>query len=204
LLEQRPGSFDVREVLLALIFPAAFFQQTVLAPDAFQSAMADGQSELADQPARAEGGQRFAEFDKLRFGSRRSFLRLVMTSAGECDQTGRAVLLKAPQPFADGGHGGGEEPRGGLDAALFGTLDEPQTMVVSVFHLTHQIEITGGSSHDAAILTAARRPALPPAGRPAPTTSSRSNTSTPLGGYDVSRLFHFAFHFIRVAGNVLL
>ncbi len=37
---------------------------------------------------------------------------------------------------------------------------------------------------------AARRPALPPAGRPSPTASSHSNTSTPLGGYDVSRLFH--------------
>jgi len=47
LLEQRPGSFDVREVLLTLVFPAAFFQQTVLAPDALQSAMADGQIEFA-------------------------------------------------------------------------------------------------------------------------------------------------------------
>src|SRR6266849_1037843 len=55
LLEQRPGSFDVREVLLALIFPAAFFQQAVHAPDALKSAMNDGQIELADQWARAEG-----------------------------------------------------------------------------------------------------------------------------------------------------
>src|SRR6266478_6491699 len=55
LVEQRPGSFDVREVLLALIFPAAF-QQAVRAPDALKSAMTDGQIELADQWARAEGG----------------------------------------------------------------------------------------------------------------------------------------------------
>jgi hypothetical protein len=190
LLEQRPGSFDVREVLLALIFAATFLQQTVLAPDALESAMADGQIEFADQAARAEGGQRFAKLDKLRCGGRRSFLRLVMTSAGKCDQAGRAMLLEASQPFADGGHGGSEESRGGLDAALFGALDQPQPMVVRVFHLTHQIEITGGSSHDATILTAARRPALPPAGRPSPTASSRSNTSTPLRGYDVNRLFH--------------
>jgi len=112
-----------------------------------------------------------------------------MTSAGKCDQAGRAMLLKAAQPFADGRHGGSEEPRGGLDAALFGALDEPQTVVISVFHLTHQIEITDGSKHSAAILLADGRPALPPAGRPSPTASSRSNTSTPLGGYDVSRLF---------------
>ena len=62
-------------------------------------------------------------------------------------------------------------------------------MVVGVFHLTHQIKITDGSSHDAANLLAACRPALPPAGRQVPTASSRSNTSTLLGGYDVSRLF---------------
>src|SRR2546422_11663358 len=99
-----------------------------------------------------------------------------MTSAGKCDQAGRAVLLKAPQPFADGKHGSNEESRGGLDAALFGALDEPQTMVVSVFHLTHQIEITDGSKHDAAILLAAGRPALPPAGWPSPTASSDSHT----------------------------
>ena len=33
----------------------------MLAPDAFQRAMADGQVEFADQPARAKGGQRFAK-----------------------------------------------------------------------------------------------------------------------------------------------
>ena len=70
----------MREVLLALIFAAAFFQQVVFAPNAFQSAMADGQIKLADQAARAESGKRFAQFDELRFGGRRSFLSLVMTS----------------------------------------------------------------------------------------------------------------------------
>ena len=43
--------------------------------------------------------------------------------------------------------------------------------------------------HDAAILLAAGRPALPPAGRPSPTASSDSHTLIQLGGYDVSRLF---------------
>jgi hypothetical protein len=56
LLEQRPGSFAVRAVLLARVFPAAFFQHTVLTPDAFESAMADGQIELADPAARAGSG----------------------------------------------------------------------------------------------------------------------------------------------------
>src|SRR5437899_5696823 len=96
----------------------------------------------------------------------------------------------AAQPFADRGHGGGKQPCSGFDAALLGALDQPQSMVVGVFHLTHQIEIADGSSHDAAILPAARCPALPPAGQLTPTASSHSNTSISLGGYDVSRLFH--------------
>jgi hypothetical protein len=139
-----PASFDVREVL-RLIFTAAFFQQSALAPDALESAMTDGQTELADQAARAEGGQRFAKLDELRFRGRRSFLRLVATRTVKSDRAGRVVLLEAPQPFADGRQGGGEESRGGLAATLLGALDQPQTMVVGVFHLTHQIEITSGS-----------------------------------------------------------
>src|SRR2546422_7876566 len=95
----------------------------------------------------------------------------------------------AAQPFADRGHGGGKQPCSGFDAALLGALDQPQSMVVCVFHLTHQIEITGESSHGATILAFARRPALPPAGQLTPTASSHSNTSISLGGYDVSRLF---------------
>src|SRR2546428_3180848 len=93
------------------------------------------------------------------------------------------------QPFAAGGHGGGKQLCRGFDAALLGALAQPESMVVGVFHLTHQIEIADGSSHDAAILPAARCPALPPAGQLTPTASSHSNTSISPGGYDVSRLF---------------
>src|SRR5260370_20459777 len=39
------------------------------------------------------------------------------------------------------------------------------------------------------VQVAQRRPVSPPAGRPSPTASSRSNTSTSLGGYNVGRLF---------------
>src|SRR2546427_8691346 len=123
----------------------------------------------------------------------------MMSGAGVFEQAGRAVLLEAAQPLTDRGHGGGKEPRGGLDAALFGALDQTQTMVVCVFHLTHQIEITGESSHGATILAFARRPALPPAGRPSPTASSDSHTSTSLGGYDVTGLFHLPCVFDFVA-----
>src|ERR1700682_238327 len=113
-----------------------------------------------------------------------------MSSAGVFEQAGRAVLQEAAQPLAHGRRGGGEEPRGGLDAALLGALHQAQAMVVNVlFHLTHQIEIASGGYHGALILPATRRPALPPAGRPSPSASSSSYTSIPPGVYDVTRLF---------------
>ena len=118
LLKHRPLRFDVGQILFALIFAAAFFHQAVLTPDAFQRAVADGQIELADQAASAEGGQGLTQLDQRRFQSGRCFQRLSMTSAGVLRQAGRAVLLETAPPFADGGHGGGEEPRGGFDAAL--------------------------------------------------------------------------------------
>ena len=43
LLKDAPGSLDVGEVLFALVFTWALFQQTVLAPDALQSTMAEGE-----------------------------------------------------------------------------------------------------------------------------------------------------------------
>src|SRR5713226_1797117 len=119
----------------------------------------------------------------------RRFLRLVVRSTGKGNESGSAALLEAAQPLADRGHGGGEEPRGGFNPALLGAFHQPQTMVVGVFHLTHQIEVTRGSRHGGQLLAAARRPALPPAGRLSPTAASHLNTSGSLGGYDVSRLF---------------
>ena len=93
LLKHGPLRFDVGQVLFALIFAAAFFHQAVLAPDAFQGAVADGQIEFADQAARAEGRQSFAQLDQLGFRVARSFPGLVMASAGVFDagRKGRAA-----------------------------------------------------------------------------------------------------------------
>src|SRR5690242_1464537 len=199
LLEQSPARFDVCQILLALILSATFFQQAMLAPDAFERFMTDGQIEFADQAAGAKCGKGLAQRDQLRFGVGRGFLRLMMAGAGKRKQTRRAALLIATQPLAHGGHGRGEQSSRRFDATLLGALDQPQTMVIGVFHFTHQIEIADRGSHDAAILPAARRPALPPAGRPSPSASFRSNTSTPPGGYDVSRLFQDAANFAQSA-----
>ena len=166
LLKQSPLSFDVSQVLLALIFAAAFVEQTVLAPDAFHGGMTHRQIELANQAARSEGGQGFAQLHKLGLDGERSFVRLLMAGPGVLEQARRAVLLETAEPLADGGHGGGEEARRGFDAALLGALRQSQAMVVSVSHLTHEIEIASRGDHGGRILRAPRRPAPPPsAGR---------------------------------------
>ena len=51
-----------------------------------------------------------------------------MTRSATFLQTGRTVLPKATQPFADGGHVGGEQPSGGLDATALGALHQAQAI----------------------------------------------------------------------------
>ncbi len=97
------------EVLLALIFSAALFQQAILAPDPFHRGVTDGQIELANQAASSEGGKEFAQLKELGFDGGRSLVRLVRTGTGVLDQPGRAVLLETAEPLADGGSGRGEE-----------------------------------------------------------------------------------------------
>jgi hypothetical protein len=64
-LQQSPLYFHVRQVLLALIFSAALFQQPLLAPDALDSHVADWQVELALEPGRVESGQLPAQSQDL-------------------------------------------------------------------------------------------------------------------------------------------
>src|SRR5713226_8598947 len=194
LLEQRPASFNMREILLALIFFLSGFEQTVFPPDSLYGHVANGQVELTLDSSGTEGGQFVAQRQYLLFDLGRGFQRMAMRRAALFSQSRGAQLLIAPPPLADGQRAGGEEACGGLDATLLDGFDQPQTMVVSVpFHLTHQIEIASGSGHSAAILAAPRRPALPPAGRPSPSASSDSHISTPPGGNDVP----FQFQYLR-------
>src|SRR4029077_126310 len=98
-MEQAPASFDSGEVLLALIFSAALFHQAVVAPDAFQGAMAEGQIELADQTAGAEGGQSLTECDDLAFDVSGGAAGLMVRGPGLLKQSGGSLLLIAAEPL---------------------------------------------------------------------------------------------------------
>ena len=77
---------------------------------------------------------------------------------------------------------------------------QTQAMVVSVFHFTHQIEIAGGNNHEAAILVAARRPALPPAWAAISLSLFSLKHFTSLAGYDVTGLFHTTIRLPKSSG----
>jgi hypothetical protein len=145
LLEDAPSGFDVSQVLFALILAAALVDEAVLSPDAFQGTMAEGEIELADETAGAEGGKLLAESYDLLFQGQRRFTRLMVGSAGESDQTARSLLLIAAQPLAHGGYGGLKQPGRGFDAVLASRLNQTQAMIVSVAHFADQGEV--GSRH---------------------------------------------------------
>ncbi len=92
---------------------------------------------VADESACPERRQSFAEFDQLCLSLGRRFVGLVVGCARLFEQPGKTVLLITPQPLAHRRYGGGEVPRGGLDAPLLGAPNQAQAMVVGVFHLTH-------------------------------------------------------------------
>src|SRR5260370_88426 len=190
LLEERPAGFNVREILLALIYFLSGFEQTVFPPDPLYGHVAKWEVELALKPGGTEGWQFLAERQNLLLDFDSGLQRMAMWSAALFSQSRGAQLLIAPPPFADGQRAGGKKACRRLDAAFPDGLHQTKAMVVGVLHLTHQIEVTRGSSHGATILVAARRPALPPAGRPALSASAGSRISTPPGGNDVPFQFH--------------
>jgi len=133
LLKQRPLRLDAREVLFALVFFPAWFQQAMLAPDPLHGHVAEGQIEFASEPRGAKGGQLLAQSKDLLFDFRRSFQRVTMRSAAVFFQTAGTVLLIAPPPLTDRKPASSEQPCGGFNTAFFDRLDQAKPMVVSVF-----------------------------------------------------------------------
>src|SRR5712671_4794713 len=98
------GIRDVGEILFALIFSAAFFEQPVSAPDAIQCMVADGQIEFTDETACAESGKRVSQGDELLLQRGRRFAGLPMRGAGDFQQAAGTLLLIAAEPLANRGH----------------------------------------------------------------------------------------------------
>ena len=122
LLEQAPGRLHGSQILLALIFLSAFANQSVLAPDALDSQVRNGQIELSFQTSRSQGGQLATQSQDVLFHLRRGFVWAMLMSTTVFAQPGRPVLLKATQPFPYRGHGRGEGPCGRFDPVLTGEL----------------------------------------------------------------------------------
>ena len=144
LLKDAPSGLDVSQVLLALIFSAAFVQQAVLTPDTLQGTVAEREIELADETASPEGGQLLAQGDPLLLDFWGGFAGLMVGGAGECDEAARPLLLIAAQPFAHGGDRGLEQASRRLNATLARRVYEPQAMVIGVSHFSHQGEVRRG------------------------------------------------------------
>jgi hypothetical protein len=69
--------------LLALIFFASLANQAMLAPNAMDGHVREGQIEFALQARGTESGQLLTESDDLLFEGERCFMRAVMMSATE-------------------------------------------------------------------------------------------------------------------------
>jgi hypothetical protein len=65
--------------------PLPFFEQAVQAPNALQGAMAEGEIELADETASAEGEQLLAQRDNLLLNVGGNFTGLMMRIAGKLE-----------------------------------------------------------------------------------------------------------------------
>lgn len=95
LLEQAPGRFHRGQILFALIFLSAFANQSVLAPDALDGHVRNGEIELSFQTGRSKGGQLATQGQDLLLDLGRGFVWAMLMSAAVFAQPARPVLLKA-------------------------------------------------------------------------------------------------------------
>jgi hypothetical protein len=81
LLEQAPGRLHGSQILLALIFLSAFANQSVLAPDALDGHVRNGEIELSFQPGRSKGGQFATQSQDLLLDLGRGFVGAMLAKA---------------------------------------------------------------------------------------------------------------------------
>jgi hypothetical protein len=122
LLEQAPGGFDGGQILLALIFLSAFANQSVLAPDALDGHVRNGEIELSFQTGRSKSGQLLAQSQDLLLDLGRSFVWAVAMCTAMLAQPFGPELFETTQPFAHRGHGGGKRSGSRFNPVLTGVL----------------------------------------------------------------------------------
>ncbi len=152
LLERSPGGLDGSEVLFLLIFAAARAEQAVLAQDALNGHVTEGQFPLALQALGAESGELAAQGDDPLGQLAGDPVRTRARGAGKSLQALETLGLMTAEPLAHGGDGGLEGASGGFDAVLTSVTDQAESIVKRVFHGTNHIEVGDGSRHRPGIL----------------------------------------------------
>jgi hypothetical protein len=122
LLEQAPSRFHGCQILFALIFFSAFAHQSVLAPDALDSHVRNGEIELSFQTGCSKGGQLASQSQDLLLDRGRGFVGAMLMSTAVLPQPGWPVLLKATQPFPYRRHRGSKGAGRRFDPVLAGVL----------------------------------------------------------------------------------
>jgi len=123
LLEQRPGLFHRREVLLLLVLATAARDQAVLAQNAREGRVTQGQFPFALQAPGAESRELAAQIDHALGQRADDLVGTGVRGAREFLQSLQPLPLVPPQPLAHGGDGGAEGAGCGLEAVLTGVRD---------------------------------------------------------------------------------
>ena len=154
LAEERPAAFDVAELLLGGGLLFARTGQVVLAEDAGDGVVADGECKLVLEALGTEAGL-FAESDDEAFQRGGGLMRAVLGAAGEFAQGGRFTGDVAAEPLAGGVAGATELAGGGLEAVGAGEGDEflMQPMAIGA----HTVKFKVGAMHAGRMANSARR-----------------------------------------------
>jgi len=162
LLEQRPGFFECGQVLFLLVLATAAMNQAVVAQDALDGGVTQGQVPFALQAAGTESGQLTTQRDHPRGPFAPDLVGAGVGGARDFLQALQALRLIASSPLAHGRDGGEEGAGGGLDPVLTGMRDQAEAVIKSVLHLTNHIEVRHGSRHGPRILRPPPAALVPP------------------------------------------
>ena len=154
LAEEGPEAFDLAELFFGGGFLFAGASELVVADDAGDGVVTDGEIELLLETLGTEGGL-LAEFDDHPFEGGGGLVGAAIGTAAQLGERGRFTRDIAAEPFADGVAGAAELAGGGLEAVLAGEGNELLMEPVAVGF--HAIEFKVGAVHAGKMASFARR-----------------------------------------------